>query len=231
MLPKNTTILPNIDSFSDYACKKISNTAQSAIKERQQFRIVLAGGSTPAKVYQLLAKTEQDWVHWEIFWGDERCLPVDHPERNSTMACKDWLDHVNIPQNQIYPIPAELGADKAAELYSNTIAKKMPFDLVLLGMGEDGHTASLFPDNPACNSSNAVVAVYNAPKVPTERVSLNFSALQNTREQIILVSGEGKAGIMSQWSKGIVYPVVSACISQTTLFMDEAAASQFAASD
>lgn len=147
------------------------------------------------------------------------------------MACKDWLDHVNIPQNQIYPIPAELGAEKAAEQYGNTIADKMPFDLVLLGMGEDGHTASLFPDNPAYNSSKAVVAVYNAPKAPAERVSLNFSALQNTREQFILVSGEGKAAVMSQWAKGIAYPVVSACISQTALLLDKAAASQLEALD
>lgn len=226
MLPKNTKIFPDIQSLSEYACTQITDIANNAIQKRQRFRIVLSGGSTPSKVYQLLTSSQQDWSHWEIFWGDERCLPVDHPERNSFSARHDWLDHAAIPDDQIYPIPAELGAEQATEKYRKLIADKMPFDLVLLGMGEDGHTASLFPDNPACESVHEVVAVASAPKPPSERVSLNFTALKNTHEEIILVSGAGKAEALFNWEKGENLPIAQACVKQAILLLDDAAASR-----
>lgn len=228
MLPEHIKIFPDIQSLSEHACQKITSIANNAIQKQQRFRIVLSGGSTPSKVYQLLANSQQDWSRWEIFWGDERCLPVHHPERNSFSARRDWLGHVDIPNDQIYPIPAESGVEKAAKKYSDTIADRMPFDLVLLGMGEDGHTASLFPDNPACESESEVIAVANAPKPPAERVSLNFSALKNTHEQIILASGAGKAEALFNWAEGENLPIAQVCIKQTILLLDEAAASRLA---
>ena len=231
MLPENIKIFPGIRSLSEYACTKITDIANLAIQERQRFRIVLSGGSTPTQIYKLLADSHQNWQNWEIFWGDERCLPADHADRNSFSATENWLDRVNIPRKQIHPIPAELGAEKAAWLYQKTIMDKTPFDLVLLGMGEDGHTASLFPNNPAGDQSVDVVPVTHAPKPPAERVSLNFSVLKNTLHQMILAAGAGKADALYDWQTGKRLPVADVCIRQTILLLDEAAAARLSVAD
>ena len=218
MLPADTQLLNNAESVANKACELIAEAAKEAINQRKIFRLVLAGGSTPQRTYELLAATKQEWGAWEIFWGDERCLPISHPGRNSRMANQCWLHHVSIPAKQIYPIAAELGAELAAGEYAKMIVEKLPFDLVLLGMGEDGHTAALFPGGSCENST--VVAVLDAPKPPSERVSLNFQTLRACRQQLVLVTGAEKASAFAAWRRGENLPIVRAVFKNACLLVD-----------
>jgi len=145
-----------------------------------------------------------DWSAWHIYFTDERCLPPADAARNSRMAGEAWLDHVPIPIIQLHVIPAELGANKAASAYVETLRTIGEFDLVLLGIGEDGHTASLFPghDWDSSPQSPDALAVFDAPKPPPERVSLSAARLSRTRRAIFLVSGESKRGAITDWRDG-----------------------------
>lgn len=190
------------------ACERILTLAHNAIERHGRFLIVLAGGSTPKGVYQLLRNSDTDWSRWQVYFGDERCFSADNPERNSRMAAQAWLDHVAIPKAQVHVIPAELGAHAAAHAYVRTLHDVDEFDLVLLGLGEDGHTASLFPghDWGIGVSAADVLAVENAPKPPAQRVSLSASRLSRTRAVLFLISGEGKRDALSQWRAGANIP-------------------------
>jgi 6-phosphogluconolactonase len=188
--------------------ERILAAADRAIAARGVFRIVLAGGRTPEQAYRLLRDADTDWSRWQVYFGDERCLPPQDPQRNSVMAARAWLDPMPIPTGNIHPIPAERGAKAAARAYAQVIARALPFDLVLLGMGEDGHTASLFPGQ-AHTESESVHAVHDAPKPPPERVSLSRSALGDAREILILVTGEGKRDALRRWRAGEPLPVAS----------------------
>ncbi|MGZ4990759.1 MAG: 6-phosphogluconolactonase [Methylobacter sp.] len=193
---------------ADAASQHILNAATSAISERGKFKLVLAGGSTPEKVYRLLAESVADWANWVIYYGDERCLPADHQDRNSFMATEVLLQKVAIPAGQIFTMPAELGPGKAAESYRPIVAEAGEFDMVLLGMGEDGHTASLFPGHQH-QQDELVHAVYNSPKPPPERVSISAKALSNTRELIFLITGANKQDAVKQWRSGEDLPVAT----------------------
>jgi 6-phosphogluconolactonase len=187
-------------------CERITASAARAIAGHGRFRLVLAGGRTPKAAYALLRESDQDWSRWEVFFGDERCLPADDPERNSVMARHALLEHVPIPEAQIHAMPAELGPEAAARAYAQVLESRLPFDLVLLGMGEDGHTASLFPGQP--NDSDAlVIPVFGAPKPPPERVSLSRSALTRTRRLLIIVTGPDKREAVRRWRAGEALPV------------------------
>jgi 6-phosphogluconolactonase len=213
MLPSDTQVLADAEAVAQRACEWIAAAAQAAIRERGVFRLVLAGGGTPQRAYALLATTRQDWDRWEIFWGDERCLPVEHVERNSRMS---------LPTERRFPIPAELGAEAAALAYAQTIHDKLPFDVVMLGMGEDGHTASLFPgfvDDPTALTQT----VFDAPKPPPERVSLSVAALQACWQQLVLVTGAGKVDALAQWRAGARLPIALAVREDACLLVDAAA--------
>jgi 6-phosphogluconolactonase len=196
------------DQVAEAAFEQILKTADEAIAGRGRFKLVLAGGTSPEKAYRLLANAETDWSKWYVYYGDERCLPSDHPERNSMMAAQAWLAHVPIPAAQIFTIPAELGPEAGALQYRQAVADALPFDLVLLGMGEDGHTASLFPGH-VHNRDELTHAVYNSPKPPPERVSLSAKALSDTRRLIFLVTGKSKQEPVRQWQDGADLPVAA----------------------
>jgi len=187
-------------------CTRILGSAASAIREQGVFRMVLAGGTTPAAVYMRLAEAATDWSCWQIFFGDERCLPADHPERNSVMAGGHWLQRVALPTANIHVIDAERGAEAAALAYVPVVEQALPFDLVLLGMGEDGHTASLFPGQRHA-AGELVHAVHDAPKPPPDRVSLGRAALDNAAEVLVMVSGAGKHAAVELWKRGEDLPV------------------------
>lgn len=198
-------------TLEETAAQKIITSSQQAISERKEFHLVLAGGTTPRRVYELLRNKNTNWSAWHIYYGDERCLPLDHAERNNRMAALALLDHVSIPASQIHTIHAELGSDAAAIAYAMTISKIDNFDLVLLGLGEDGHTASLFPHHEWGTSLDApdTLAVQDAPKPPSERVSLSAQRLSKTRELIFLVSGETKRQAIKDWRKGENIPAAA----------------------
>ena len=193
------------DAINQATLTRILAAANEAIASRGNFSIVLAGGSTPKNVYALLKDAKADWANWHVFHNDDRCLPVDNAERNSLMARTAWLNHVSIPANQIHDIPAELGNIEGAKAYAKTLAGLPAFDLVLLGLGEDGHTASLFPNQPVDNSADAV-PVFDAPKPPADRITVSQQRLSNAREVIFLVTGAGKQDAVNHWRNGVAIP-------------------------
>lgn len=164
--------------------------------------LVLAGGSTPARAYQLLAKMPLEWGRVTVLFGDERCVPADHPESNYLMARRALLDRVN--PGTVHRMPAELGAEAAVELYDGIVRDLSPLDLVLLGMGPDGHTASLFPGHGALQAGGFAVAVHDAPKPPPDRVSLTLGALRAARRVVYLVTGVDKSEALGLAQRGEV---------------------------
>lgn len=216
-------VLASADEVVREAVNCILLGAHRAIAAHQSFRLVLAGGRTPKHAYQILRESKVDWRRWEIYFGDERCLPVDDTERNSTMAIRAWLEHVPIPEANIRVIPAELGPEKGASEYERTVGKAQPFDMVLLGLGEDGHTASLFPgtEHPL---GQFVHPVFDAPKAPPQRISLSATALSNAAQVIVLVTGAGKRDAVRRWRGGDLLPITMVRpVSGVDVLMDAAA--------
>lgn len=195
----------NQQDLNAAAVSRILESAESAIASRGRFLLVLAGGNTPKNIYTLLRSAQADWQNWHIYYNDDRCLPVDHPERNSLMAHDAWLKHVAIPPSQIHDIPTELGPVEGAKAYAQILQGVGDFDLVLLGLGEDGHTASLFPGKPSDGSVDAF-PVFDAPKPPPERVTISAARLSKTREVLFLVTGAGKQEPVDNWRKGEAIP-------------------------
>jgi 6-phosphogluconolactonase len=193
------------------AVQLIAEAASSAIEARGVFRIVLAGGSTPRTVYRALRDLATPWSAWRVYFGDERCLPAEHADRNSRMASAAWLNDVPIPPGNVHPIPAELGPERGAAAYSRVLQEVDDFDLVLLGLGEDGHTASLFPghDWGQAPGSPAALAVHDAPKPPRERVSLSAERLSRARQVVFVVTGAGKREAVTAWRAGEAIPAAA----------------------
>lgn len=201
-------VLENAEAVAEEAARRTLAAAAEAIAERGAFRIVLAGGRTPQRMHARLAAAGADWGRWQVYFGDERCVPPDDDQRNSKAAAAVWLAQVSIPPENVHAIPAELGADAAAKAYAPLVAGALPFDLVVLGMGEDGHTASLFPGRQY--PADALVhAVHDAPKPPPERVSLSAGALSQARQILILVTGGAKRDAVLAWRDGRSLPVAS----------------------
>ena len=202
----------------------LCEVADEAIRARGVFHLVLAGGRTPQALYRELAKRHAGDAHWHIWYGDERCLPADDPARNSRMAETAWLANSAIPPQQRRAIPAERGAITAAQQYREWLADIVAFDLVLLGVGEDGHTASLFPEKVLQDGD--VLAVRDAPKPPPERVSLSASRLSRSRRVWFVVTGAEKREAVLRWKKAEALPVTQVQgIEETVAWLDQAAAS------
>ncbi|MGB5468222.1 MAG: 6-phosphogluconolactonase [Sedimenticolaceae bacterium] len=213
-----TTWQTEVDAaaVADTACRLIGVAARQAIAERGRFRLVLAGGGTPRAAYTRLAASSQSWKRWSLYYGDERCLPAEDPERNSQMVTVTGLA---ARAGKHYPIAAELGGKPAAAKYRAKIAAAQPFDMVLLGMGEDGHTASLFPGLEWPDKT--VFAVTGAPKPPPERVTLGVAALQNCRSMLVMVTGESKVAALRQWRTGADLPIARVSAVEHALVLVE----------
>ena len=181
----------------------ILNIAKNAISENGSFKIVMAGGSTPEKLYKsFLDVRNQNFSDWELYVGDERCLPVDSKDRNSHMIKRSFID--DLPDDskpKFFPINTEKGSQEASSEYNSIIDNIDQFDLVLLGLGEDGHTASLFPGHQWDNQLNAV-AVTNAPKPPSDRVSMTPKAFLKADKIFFIVTGHGKKDAVNAWKEG-----------------------------
>jgi 6-phosphogluconolactonase len=203
-------VCPDDPAWLEAALTYVGRAEAKALAERGAFHIVLAGGATPLRLYQALASEAHDWSRWQIWYGDERCLPPEHAERNSRMASAVWLDRVAIPGTNVHPIAAELGPEKAAEGYAVSLCGLGLFDLVLLGLGEDGHTASLFPDRDwGADPTADTLAVYDAPKPPARRVSLSARRLSMARQVLFLVVGAGKRDAVADWRNGAKIPAAA----------------------
>jgi len=212
-------VYPDAMAVAQQACQLILTASQQAIEKHGAFHLVLAGGRTPQQTYRLLCDVETAWSKWHIYYGDERCYELGHPDRNSTMVTETWLNKVNMPTAQHYPMQTELGAEIAAQYYREKIAG-IEFDMVLLGMGEDGHTASLFP-NLDYNEAETVHAVFNTPKPPPERVSLSAKTLSQAQQVLFLITGEGKQTAVQQWSQGQDLPISRIHAEKMRVLSDE----------
>ena len=211
----------DIEALSIAVARRIAKISAQAIEERGIFSIALAGGETPRRCYELLREMPVDWKDVQVYFCDERCLPRGDMQRNDNMAHETLLMHLTIPNGNVHAIPAEDGARVAAMEYAALLEHTLPFDLVLLGMGEDGHTASLFPGNPAAGQQASVVPVFDAPKPPSERVSLGIGTLNSARQKIFLVSGRAKQEALGTIMCGIALP--AARVTKAEWHIDRAA--------
>lgn len=189
------------------AADHLAERITTMLDQQPLCRVALPGGSTPGQMLALLAKATLPWarVHWYL--GDERCYPAGHAERNDVMLMQQLWSRIDAPIENRHPIAAELGPEPAAARYTDELAEAGPLDIVVLGMGEDGHTASLFPGNAALSDLRPVVPVYHAPKPPPERVSMGLATLQAAAERVILVAGKAKAATMARVQAGEPLPV------------------------
>jgi 6-phosphogluconolactonase len=208
-----------LESPEDVAAAAASDIA-AALREGAR-SLVLAGGTTPRRCYELLAHMEVEWGRVIILFGDERCVHPDHPDSNYRMARETLLDQVS--PATVHRMPAELGPDEGAGLYAHIVASVAPLDVVTLGVGEDGHTASLFPGHPALKATALVVGIRDSPKPPPQRVTLTLPALQRARRVIILATGAGKADAVAKAKRG---EVPSGMIAGARWLIDRAAAGQ-----
>ncbi|WP_338441401.1 6-phosphogluconolactonase [Synechococcus elongatus IITB4] len=177
----------------------VLETASQAIAERGTFRLALSGGSTPKALYEQFADSAADWAHWQIFWGDERYVPNDHPDSNERMARQAWLNRVPIPAEQIHPLPTQ-SADPWQDAAIAEVELRRAFqvseedwpvfDLILLGLGDDGHTASLFPGTAALDEQTRLVTVGDREGQP--RLTFTAPLINQARTVVFLVSGAAK---------------------------------------
>ena len=204
------------------ACAEhLAQQIKAVLESREHCHVALPGGNTPAACLSRLAEQPLSWdrVHWYL--GDERCQPRGDVARNDHMIEQYLWRAINAPEACRHPIPAERGAEPAAEIYAELIDALDRLDIVLLGLGEDGHTASLFPDNPALEDQRTVVPVHHAPKPPPERVSLGITTLQSATERVVLATGPGKRDAVKQVKAGAPLPINR--IGPLHWFVDQAA--------
>jgi 6-phosphogluconolactonase len=190
------------------AAEEVVRLAGEAVRAHRRFSVALSGGSTPRALFRLLAAARDriDWSAVHVFWGDERHVPPDHADSNYRMARETLLDHVSIPAANIHRIPGEdPDAAHAAALYEEELVeafalapRQLPrFDLVLLGLGAEGHTASLFPDSAALHERERRVVAVFVPKLDAHRITLTPPVLNHAAAVIFLVSGADKAAALA----------------------------------
>ena len=187
--------------------ERIVAAAVRAVAERGGFHLVLSGGETPKPLYELLAtpawKSRIDWKRTHVYWSDERCVPVDDPRSNAGMTRRALLDHVPVPAAQVHPLYLERSPQQAARDYEALLRRSasggLPrFDLALLGLGADGHTASLFPGTAAVAERQRLVCELYLPEQDMHRLTMTVPLLNQARQVVFLVSGAGKAAMLQQ---------------------------------
>jgi 6-phosphogluconolactonase len=216
------------------AASAVVEAAFKATHDHGDFHLVLAGGSTPRRAYELLASDFRDEVDWRrvtFYFGDERCVPPDHPESNYRMAREALLGPLRVGSSRVRRVagelpPAAAAADYDAELQGLEAVRAPMFDLVLLGMGEEGHTASLFPGSAALSESGHRAVAVTVPKPPSERVTLTPRALASATQVLFLVTGEGKAeALASVFTNPETVPAaIVANLAPSRFLVDDAAA-------
>ncbi|MFN2612166.1 MAG: 6-phosphogluconolactonase [Solirubrobacterales bacterium] len=189
---------------SDFAAERLAGAIEAGRSGGHAVHLALAGGDTPRPAYERLAELIDDWEDVELWLGDERLVPADDPASNYRMLSETLLERTT--GASAHPVPTEgNSAEQAATAYAELIAARVPagtsglpsFDAVLLGLGEDGHTASLFPNAPALRAGGICVAVHDAPKPPPDRVTMTLGVLSAARTPLMLATGAGKAGAVA----------------------------------
>ncbi len=195
-------VYPEPEVMARAAAEQIAGWLHEAAEARGAASLVLTGGSTPGPTYRALATDFRDalaWTRVHVFWGDERCVPPEHPESNERLARTTMLDALPIPSEQVHPMRCSGNPDAAARVYADTLraffeGREPWFDVTLLGLGDDGHVASLFPGSPALDEPSGWVAHTEAPPTSPvrDRLTLTLPALNASRHVLFLVSGSGK---------------------------------------
>ena len=237
-------IAPDDSAFTEQAVAIFIELANKAIAERGLFSVALSGGSTPEPVYRALAHPEiiekVDWSHVQLFWGDERHVPPEHPNSNYRMVRETLLSSVPIPEESIHRVPAEMEVRMAAFSYEETLRQffgdeRSKFDLVLLGMGADGHTASLFPHSAGLNETFRWFIPNYAHSQDAWRLTLTKVAINAARTILVMVKGAAKADTLVEVLTGAnepdKYPIqlISPTDGEMIWLLDEGAASQLPA--
>ncbi len=219
-----TKVFSNRQEISSAAAERWLEIYHESVARQGFFCVALAGGSTPRDLYRTIAtpaiSSQLDWQRVHLFFGDERTVPPDHPDSNYRMARETLLDHVPIPESNVHRIETELAdPELAAGRYQELLVEIVPrsqggvpqFDLILLGIGPDGHTASLFPETDILQQRERFVAAVNVKQKATWRVSLTFPVLDCARHLLFLVAGADKQQIVRQLlddsCPGARYPV------------------------
>jgi len=201
----------DLESLSWAAAKLFARLAADAVKIRGRFGVALSGGQTPGRTYELLARPpfreQVDWERIHIFWGDERCVPPQDPRSNARLARRAWLDQVPLPPGRIHPIscqPSPAAGAREYEILLRQFCAGTPpgLDLVFLGLGEDGHTASLFPDNAALEEGERWTAAVYVPAQGLHRVTLTPAFINQARVVAFLVTGTAKARALREVLQG-----------------------------
>ncbi len=203
-MSKQVEVLPDKASLIQRSLELVVNCIEAAIAERGQCTIALAGGSTPKPLYEQLALQVLPWEQIHVFWGDERYVLPDHPDSNEGMARRTWLDQVPFPAANIHPVPTDLPKpemaaeqyEKAIQLFFGVSPGEFPsFDVILLGMGDDGHTASLFPKTAALQVQDRLVAVGHKDGQP--RITFTAPLINHARHVIFIVAGANKRSALA----------------------------------
>jgi 6-phosphogluconolactonase len=187
------------ETLSRNAAERVQTLVDETLAERSLFALALAGGSTPRRLYELLATADLPWTRIHLFWGDERVVPHDHPKSNVRLVRDALLQNSSIPDANVHPMPTDKTPEAAADAYEDTLRRAFAdrpytFDLALLGMGADGHTASLFPeDDPSGTDPKWVRAVSAPPRHDiAQRLTCTLPVLNAARQAFVLVSGASK---------------------------------------
>jgi len=234
-------VLPDLVSLSRAVLEETFPIIQEAVSKRGRFAIALSGGHTPGKMYSLWAQTEQyrnktPWDRVHLFWSDERFVPADDPRSNYHMARETLISQVPIPAQNVHPMPTNLSSpEECARAYETELLKFFgseppAFDVQLLGIGDEGHTASLFPGSPELGEKVRWVAAVRVAAEPPQRITLTPVVLNQGRNTFFLVAGEGKSAILSAIrdelaSKPSQYPAARIHPAREPVwFLDQAAA-------
>ena len=213
----NIAIYPNIDILSHEAAQYIVRIATESITTHGRFTIALSGGTTPRKLYGLLGsepyRSQIDWTPVHIFWSDERCVPPDSEESNYHLAHEVLLSKISIPAVQVHRMPADMpDRNAASQEYENEMRRVFEtdgipnFDLIKLGMGPEGHTASLFPHQAALHEQQRLVVPVSVPKPPPDRLTFTPPLLNAARNVLFLVAGSDKADALHAVLEGPYNP-------------------------
>lgn len=229
-------VYPNLDALSDAAAERLADRMARVLAERDRFTLALAGGNTPRLLYQRLASASLPWHQTHLYWSDERYVSHDASASNYRMVREALLDDITIPASNVHPMPtAPADPDEAASAYEATLCAAFPdattFDLVLLGLGSDGHTASLFPDDARATIDDASVPWVRAVEAPPRydvrtRLTLTLPTFNRARHVFFLVASAGKHEALDavlQRRDRTLPPVHVHPHDQVVWFVDEAA--------
>src|SRR4051812_36860761 len=208
MIQPEIKVFPDAQAIAEDAARRIAEAAEASIKLRDRFSLALSGGSTPKLLHQVLAAKYRDAIDWlkvEIFFGDERCVPPDHPESNYRMVAETLLSKVPIPGANVYRMRGEADPNEAAKEYGLMLKEKFGdggLDLIYLGMGGDGHTASLFPNTAALHETKHRCVANHVPQLNTWRITLTAPFINRAQQVIVMVTGADKAKRLSEVLEG-----------------------------